>query len=180
MMIAAIRHRKSVRKFQETPVEEEKLMEILEAARLAPSGNNKQPWYFIVVKNENVKQDVAIATNNQMWIASAPVVIVAIADICARSENYTGMYVDEETSGFDLKRVLRDTTIAITQILLEVDNQGLGACWCGAFTQKTIRPVLNIPDDKFVLAVIPVGYPAEEPKAKPRKDLNSILRYETW
>ena len=179
-MIAAIRHRKSVRKFQERPVEEEKLMEILEAARLAPSGNNKQPWYFIVVKKENVKQDVAIATNNQMWIASAPVVIVAIADICARSENYAGKYVDEETSGFDLKRVLRDTTIAITHILLEVDNQGLGACWCGAFTQDTIRPVLNIPDDKFVLAVIPVGYPAEEPKAKPRKDLNSILRYETW
>lgn len=180
MMIAAIRHRKSVRKFQETPVEEEKLMEILEAARLAPSGNNKQPWYFIVVRDENVKQNLAIATNNQMWIASAPIVIVAVADICARSENYTGMYVDEETSGFDLKRVLRDTTIAITHILLEVDNQGLGACWCGAFTQETIRPVLNIPDDKFVLAVIPVGYPAEEPKAKPRKTLAEIIRYESW
>lgn len=179
-MIAAIRHRKSVRKFQETPVEEEKLMEILEAARLAPSGNNKQPWYFIVVRDENVKQNLAIATNNQMWIASAPIVIVAVADICARSENYTGMYVDEETSGFDLKRVLRDTTIAITHILLEVDNQGLGACWCGAFTQETIRPVLNIPDDKFVLAVIPVGYPAEEPKAKPRKTLAEIIRYESW
>jgi nitroreductase len=56
----------------------------------------------------------------------------------------------------------------------------LGACWCGAFTQAGIRPVLNIPDDKFVLAVIPIGYPAEEPKAKPRKTLEEIIRYERW
>ena len=179
-MIEAIRHRKSVRKFQEIAIEDQKLIEILEAARLAPSGNNKQPWVFIVIKDEILKQEVAVATNNQMWIASAPVVIVAIADICARSENYAGMLVDEETSGFDLKRAIRDTAIAVTHLLLEVDNQGLGACWCGAFRQEGIRPILGIPDDKFVLAVIPVGYPAEEPKARPRKDLESILRHETW
>ncbi len=179
-MIEAIRHRKSVRKFQEIAIEDQKLIEILEAARLAPSGNNKQPWVFIVIKDEILKQEVAVATNNQMWIASAPVVIVAIADICARSENYAGMLVDEETSGFDLKRAIRDTAIAVTHLLLEVDNQGLGACWCGAFRQEGIRPILGIPDDKFVLAVIPVGYPAEEPKARPRKNLKSILRHETW
>lgn len=179
-MIEAIRHRKSVRKFQEIAIEDQKLIEILEAARLAPSGNNKQPWVFIVIKDELLKQEVAVATNNQMWIASAPVVIVAIADICARSENYAGMLVDEETSGFDLKRAIRDTAIAVTHLLLEVDNQGLGACWCGAFRQEGIRPILGIPDDKFVLAVIPVGYPAEEPKARPRKNLKSILRHETW
>lgn len=179
-MIEAIKHRKSVRKFKEKAVEDEKLNEILEAARLAPSGNNKQPWFFIVIKDDHLKQEVVVATNNQMWIASAPVVIVAIADICARSENYAGMLVDEETSGFDLKRAIRDTAIAVTHMLLEVDNQGLGACWCGAFRQEGIRPALGIPEDKFVLAVIPVGYPAEEPKAKPRKDLKSILRYETW
>jgi len=179
-MLESIHHRKSIRKYKNTPVEDEKLQHILEAARLAPSGNNKQPWLFIVIKDERVKQEVALATNNQMWIASAPVVIVAIADICARSENYAGMFVDEETNGFDLKRVIRDTAIAVTHILLEVDNQGLGACWCGAFKQEGIRPVLNIPDDKFVLAVIPVGYPAEQPKARPRKDLKAILRYESW
>lgn len=180
MMIEAIRHRKSVRKFQAKPVEEEKLMEILEAARLAPSGNNKQPWFFVVIKDETVKEDVAVATNNQMWIASAPVVIVAVGDMCARSQDYAGLYVDEETNSFDVKRIVRDTTIAVTHLLLEVDNQGLGACWCGAFTQAGIRPVLNIPDDKFVLAVIPIGYPAEEPKAKPRKMLEEIIRYERW
>lgn len=179
-MIEAIKQRRSIRKFQEKPIEQDKLTEILEAARLAPSGNNKQPWFFIVVKDETLKHEVAVGTRNQLWIASAPVVIVAVADICARSDNYAGMFVDEDTSSFDLKRVIRDTTIAITQLLLEVDNQGLGACWCGAFTQASIRPVLNIPEDKFVLAVIPVGYPAEEAAARPRKELSSILRYETW
>ena len=180
MMIEAIQHRRSVRNFQEKSIEDEKLNEILEAARLAPSGNNRQPWFFIVIKDGLIKNEVAVATNNQAWIASAPVVIVAVADLCARSQDYAGMFVDEETSSFDVKRIIRDTTIAITHILLEVDNQGLGACWCGAFTQEGIRPVLGIPEDKFVLAVIPVGYPAEEPKAKPRKTLEEIIKYERW
>ena len=179
-MIEAIQHRRSVRNFQEKSIEDEKLNEILEAARLAPSGNNRQPWFFIVIKDGLIKNEVAVATNNQAWIASAPVVIVAVADLCARSQDYAGLYVDEETNSFDVKRIVRDTTIAVTHILLEVDNQGLGACWCGAFTQETIRPVLNIPDDKFVLAVIPVGYPAEEPKARPRKILEEVIRHERW
>lgn len=180
MMIEAIQHRRSVRNFQEKSIEDEKLNEILEAARLAPSGNNRQPWFFIVIKDGLIKNEVAVATNNQAWIASAPVVIVVVADLCARSQDYAGMFVDEETSSFDVKRIIRDTTIAITHILLEVDNQGLGACWCGAFTQDSIRPVLGIPEDKFVVAVIPVGYAAEEPKAKPRKALEEIVRYERW
>ncbi len=180
MMIESIKHRRSVRKFQEKPIEEEKLLEILEAARLAPSGNNKQPWVFIVIKNEENRKKVAQVTGEQLWIASAPVVIVAVADLSARSDRFEGQYLDEESPQFDLKRSIRDTAIAVEHILLEADNQGLGTCWCGAFRQKTIRPVLNIPDDKFVLAVIPVGYPAEQPKARPRKDLKAILRYESW
>ena len=179
-MIESIKHHRSVRKFKDKAVEAEKLNEILQAARLAPSGNNIQPWYFIVIKDETVKQEVALATSNQMWIAKAPVVIVAVADIFASNENFAGMVVDEEMSAFDLKRVIRDTSIAVTHILLEVDNQGLGACWCGAFTQQSIRPVLGIPEDKFVLAVIPIGYPAEEPKARPRKALEEIVKNERW
>lgn len=180
MMIESIKHRRSVRKFQEKPIEDEKLLEILEAARLAPSGNNKQPWVFIVIKNEENRKKVAQVTGEQLWIASAPLVIVAVADLSARTDRYEGQYLDEESPQFDLKRSIRDTAIAVEHILLEADNQGLGACWCGAFKQEGIRPVLNIPDDKFVLAVIPVGYPAEQPKARPRKDLKAILRYESW
>ncbi len=179
-MIEAIKHRRSIRKFENKPVEDEKLNKILEAARLAPSGNNRQPWFFIIVKDDIVKQELAVATSNQMWLAHAPLVIVAVADLVARGEGFAGMYIDEDSGLADVKSIIRDTTIPITQILLEVDNQGLGACWCGAFKQKDVRPVLGIPGDKYVLAVIPVGYPAEEPKAKPRKAMEEIIKYERW
>lgn len=179
-MIDSIQHRRSVREFLDQPVEDAKLNEILEAARLAPSGNNKQPWHFIVIKDQGMKNAVATATNNQLWIASVLVVIVAVADMLARSEDFAGMVVDEETSIFDLKRIVRDTAIAVTHILLEVDHQGLGACWCGAFTQRGIRPVLGIPEEKFVVAVIPIGYPAKQPQGKTRKSLEEIVRYERW
>lgn len=179
-MIDAIKHRRSIRKFENKPVEDEKLNKILEAARLAPSGSNQQPWFFIIVKDDIVKQELAVATNNQMWIAHAPLVIVAVADLAARGEGFAGMYIDEDSGLFDVKLTVRDTAIAVTHLLLEVDNQGLGACWCGAFKQKDIRPVLGIPGDKYVLAVIPVGYPDEEPKVKPRKAMEEIIKYERW
>lgn len=179
-MIEAIKHRRSIRKFENKPVEDEKLNKILEAARLAPSGSNQQPWFFIIVKDDIVKQELAVATNNQMWIAHAPLVIVAVADLVARGEGFAGMYIDEDSGLFDVKLTIRDTAIAVTHLLLEVDKQGLGACWCGAFKQIDIRPVLGIPGDKYVLAVIPVGYPAEEPKVKPRKAMEEIIKYERW
>lgn len=179
-MIESIRHRRSIRKFQEKPIEAEKLDEVLEAARLSFSGNNRQPWSFIVIQDEQLKREVANETNHQAWIATAPVVIVAVADMLARSEDYAGMVVDEETGSFDLKRIIRDTAIAVTHILLEVDNQGLGACWCGAFRQEGIRPLLDIPPDKFVLAVIPIGYAAEHPEPRGRKAITDIIRYERW
>jgi len=179
-MIEAIKHRRSIRKFENKPVEDEKLNKILETTRLAPSGSNQQPWFFIIVKDDIVKQELAVATNNQMWIAHAPLVIVAVADLAARGEGFAGMYIDEDSGLFDVKLTIRDTAIAVTHLLLEVDNQGLGACWCGAFKQKDIRPVLGIPGDKYVLAVIPVGYPAEEPKFKPRKAMEEIIKYERW
>ena len=97
-MLFRSRRRKSVRKFLVKPIEDQKLNEILLAARLAPSGNNRQPWSFIVIKDELVREEVSVATNNQMWIATAPVVIVAVADICAMNENYADMIVDEETN----------------------------------------------------------------------------------
>lgn len=75
---------------------------------------------------------------------------------------------------------IRDTAIAVENMLLEADAQGLGTCWVGFFVQSEIRPVLGIPDNKFVLAVIPIGYPAEQPPARPRKPLTAIVRYEKW
>jgi len=90
------------------------------------------------------------------------------------------LYLDENSPDWELKRSIRDTAIATENILLEADAQGLGTCWVGFFVQSEIRPVLGIPDDKFVLAVIPIGYPAEQPSARPRKPLSEIVRWEKW
>ncbi|MGI6259221.1 MAG: nitroreductase family protein [Anaerolineaceae bacterium] len=180
MMIESIRHRRSIRKYLPTPVEEEKLQAVLEAARLAPSGNNKQPWAFIVVKEEAGRVALAEATRKQMWIAEAPIVIVAVADVEARGVDVEGLVLDEHSPLWELKRVIRDTAIAIGYLLLEADNQGLGTCWCGAFEQDDIRPLLGIPEDKFVLAVIPLGYADQEPPARPRRALEEIVHYERW
>ena len=179
-MIESIKNRRSIRKFLDKPLEEEKLTTILEAARLAPSGNNAQPWHFIVVKDEKAKQVLAKAVNEQVWIASAAAVIVAVADSSKRGEDSPGTFVDEESPSMDLKRGIRDTTIAVSHILLEVDNQGLGACFCGGFTQKSVRPVLGVPEDKFVVAVIPIGYPAEKPAPRPRKAMDEIVKIGHW
>jgi nitroreductase len=95
-------------------------------------------------------------------------------------ETEPGLYLDETSPHWELKRAIRDTAIAVENILLEADAQGLGTCWVGFFVQSEIRPVLGIPDDKFVLAVIPIGHPAEQPAARPRKPLSDIVRYENW
>ena len=179
-MIASIQHRRSIRKFTPDPIEPEKLHSVLEAGRLAPSGNNKQPWAFIVVQSEQQRQAVMEVSHNQTWMMTAPTFIVAVADMAARVEPEPGLYLDETSPHWELKRAIRDTAISIENMLLEADAQGLGTCWVGFFVQAEIRPVLGIPDDKFVVAVIPIGYPAEQPAARPRKPLADIVRYERW
>ena len=179
-MIEAIQHRRSIRKYTSDPIEPEKLQSVLEAGRLAPSGNNKQPWMFIVVESEQQRQTVMEASHNQTWMMTAPVFIVAVADMAARSDVNPAIYLDENSPHWELKRAIRDTAIAIENMLLEADAQGLGTCWVGFFVQSEIRPVLGIPNNKFVLAVIPIGYPAEQPPARPRKPLTDIVRYEHW
>ena len=179
-MIESIQHRRSIRKFTSDPIDPEKLEAMLEAAKLAPSGNNKQPWTFIVVQSEQQRLAVMEACHRQTWMITAPAFIVAVADISARVETKPGLYLDENSPDWELKRAIRDTAIATENILLEADAQGLGTCWVGFFVQSEIRPVLGIPDDKFVLAVIPLGYADQEPPARPRRALEEIVRYERW
>lgn len=179
-MIESIKHRRSVRKYTSDPIESEKLQSVLEAARLAPSGNNKQPWTFIVVQSAQQRQAVMEACHRQTWMMTAPAFIVAVADMASRVETEPGLFLDENSPHWELKRAIRDTAIATENMLLEADAQGLGTCWVGFFVQSEIRPVLGIPDDKFVLAVIPIGYPAEQPLARPRKPISEIVRYEKW
>ena len=179
-MIKAIAGRKSTRKYNSTHVEDEKILQLLESARLAPSGKNTQPWNFIIVRSEETKDKIIKADNNQQWMKTAPVFIVCVADIRCRIKDGREIYLDEDSGLPELKQIIRDTAIAIEHILLEAENIGLSSCWTAWFSQKDIRPIMDIPDDKYVVGVITIGYSDKEGSAAPKKSLESIVRYEKW
>lgn len=177
-MIKEIEMRRSIRKYIDKPVENEKITEILESARLAPSGNNTQPWHYIVVESKEMREKIMTASHNQKWMLTAPVFIVCAADVRCRIKE--DISIDDNSPQDEVKRIIRDTAISVGYMLLQATNLGLGTCWVGDFTQEEIRPVLNIPSDKYVVGVITVGYPNEAPKPRPRKNLEDIVHHELW
>lgn len=179
-MLKEITARRSIRKYTDKPVDDEIILTLLESARLAPSGSNTQPWHFIVIKSEDTRKRVAAAAHNQNWMVTAPVHIVCIGDIRCRIGGDVPIAIDENSPQMEVKQIIRDTAIAVEHIVLTAEHQGLGTCWVAKFTQNDIRPVLNIPEDKFVLCVLTVGYPAEQPKSRPRKKLDEIIHKESW
>ena len=180
MLIPSIVHRRSIRKYTDQPVEEDKLMAVLEAARLAPSGNNSQPWYFIVITDPEVKAAVIEADHAQAWMRSAPVLIACVADAGVRLKDDPDLHIDEDSSQFQVKQIVRDTAIATTHILLQADALGLGTCWTGFYNQQDMRAALHLPTDKFVVGIITLGYPAEDPPQRSRRALEDMVRFQLW
>lgn len=179
-MIKSIEMRRSIRKYKNKDVSDESIIRIVESARLAPSGSNTQPWHFIVVKDESTKQKILEVAHNQKWMVSAPVFIVCIADIRSRIKEGIKLSLDENSPEEEVKQIIRDTSIATEHILLTASSLGLGSCWVAWFTQSRIRPVLNIPSDKYVVGIITLGYADEQPMPRPRKKMEEILHYELW
>ena len=180
-MIKEIRSRKSTRKYNYTPVDDEKILQLIESARLTPSGSNTQPWNFIIVKSEDIKEQIAKVDGNQMWMKTAPVFIVCVADIrCRVKDDSVEIFLDEESGLRELKQVVRDTAIAIEHILLEAESIGLSSCWTAYFDQKDIRPILGIPNDKYVVGIVTIGYADASGGSAPRRPLESMIRYEKW
>lgn len=175
-----IQIRRSIRKYLNRPIEDEKIMQLIESARLAPSGSNTEPWRFIIVKSEWMRQKIAETANDQKWMLSAPVFIVCVADSSARMNTDPQLKLDENSPQEAVKQMIRDTSIAIEHMILEATSLGLGSCWVSWFTQKQIRPILSIPPDKYVVAIVTVGYADEKPTARPRKKIEEIVRYEHW
>jgi len=179
-MIKEIKMRRSIRKYINKVVEDEKIIKLLESAILAPSGSNTQPWHFIVVKSEVNRQKLAEVSHNQKWMISAPVFIVCIADIRSRIDKAVDLSLNEDSPQEELKQIIRDTSISIDHILLEATSLELGTCVVAWFSQEEIRPVLNIPADKYVVGIITLGYADETPKERPRKKIKEIIHYENW
>lgn len=168
-VMEAIRKRCSVRSYQDRPVEKEKLEQILEAARLAPSASNRQEWRFIVVQDKDVRKRLAEAAKGQTFVGEAPVVIAA----CARTDNHV------MTCGQACYPI--DVAIAIEHMALKATEEGLGACWIGAFYEEKVREILGIPQDIRVVELLILGYPAKpRPAAKNRLDIKEIVMHDKW
>lgn len=152
--------RRSIRKYKDASVPKEKILKMLEAARIAPSASNRQPWHFIVIENKETIKKLAKAE----WAAEAPLMIVGLADQAA-SPNWCS----------------NDLGIAFEHLVLAATNLGLGACWMGQTGREDlIKGLLGIPDNFKVVAVIPIGVPDETPKPKERKSLDAIVSWEKY
>ena len=178
-LLKEIANRRSVRKFENRPIDADVLQKLIESARLAPSGSNTQPWTFIIVTEEEMKRKIVHADHDQIWMLQAPVFIVCVADIRTRIPE-GDLYLDENSAEPELKRIIRDTAIAVEHMVLQAEHLGLATCHTGWFRQEEIRPLLGIPEDKYVCNVLVVGYAKEIPKQRPRRPLEELIKYERW
>ncbi len=161
--------RRSTRAFTDEAVTDDEIVKLLEAARLAPSAGNVQPWFFVVVRDAETKRRICEAALNQSFIEKAPVVIVVCADPEKSKQRYGGR-------GETLFCV-QDSAAAVQNLLLAAVDLGLGACWVGAFSEDMVKAALRIPENLRPVAVVPVGRPAEMPSLPRRRALGEIVRY---
>jgi len=169
-VLEAAAKRRSIRRYKTNPVRDQVLQRVLEAARLAPSGKNLQPWKFIVVKNQTLKDQLGEASNRQFFMAKAPLIIVACGypDSCY---SRLGRY---------MKSWPVDVAVALEHLILQAAEEGLGTCWIGAFEEEKVKEILGIPREVKVLALTPLGYPDEVPSARRRKSLEEIVSYDGY
>jgi len=158
-----VKNRRSIRKYKSEPIPKEKLEMILEATRLAPSAANRQPWHFIIVQDQDRKKALAEAANKQSFLSDAAAIAVALGD--------------PEVSA---KWHEKDAMIAMEHMVLAATTLGYGTCWIGAFNEDAVKDLLKIPTKMKVVALLPIGVPAEKPAPRPRKELSEIFFKEEW
>ncbi|MGB2578331.1 nitroreductase [Elusimicrobium simillimum] len=177
-ILEPILNRRSIRKYEPKPVEQEKLEAVLEAARLAPSACNSQPWHFVVFNDEEIKNNFCNTVftglyKNTMFAAAAPVIIAVISDKGNFTSRVGNMVLRTEL-------YLIDQGLAGENIALQADALGLGTCFIGWFDSKKAAKFLNLPSGKKVELLIALGYPAEKPEPRPRKNTQEIVSYNKY
>ncbi len=170
--------RQSQRNYADTPVEKEKITACLEAARMAPSACNAQPWKFIVVDDQTLKNQLADATSNRLlpmnhWTKQAPIHVV----LTLESPNFMSKMGEMIR---DKKFILMDVGIAAEHFCLQATELGLGTCMIGWFNEKKVKELLNIPKSKRAMLIITLGYPEGNHRDKVRKNLDKIVSYNKY
>lgn len=164
-----ITSRYSVRAYRPDPIEDEKLQVVLEAARLAPTAANRQPFQLIVIHTANHEKEIG-KIYSRSWFVQAPVIIC----VCAISSQ---AWI-RESDRFNARLI--DATIVADHLILAATNLGLGTCWIAAFNVEAARSVLQLPDEVEPVIFTPIGYPADQPGLKIRKPMIELVRYEHW
>jgi len=153
-----VRVRRSIRRYKPgVGLEPGHLRAILEAARLAPSAKNLQPWYLVVVEDQRRKEALAEAAMGQRFIADASIVVVCLSDP-ARSPRWHD----------------KDAMIALEHVALAATALGYGSCWIGAFDREAVKRIIRAPEGLEVVAMMAIGVPDEEPPPRPRRPLSEL------
>jgi nitroreductase len=168
----AIQNRRSIRQFKKQDVSDEMVDKLAEAARMAPTAGNAQPYQLVIVRQEEQKQRLSKAAYGQKQVASASVVFVVCADLKRAQESYA-------ERGRTLY-CIQDTAVVTQNILLAAHALGLGTCWIGAFKEDEAKKVVNAPEDVRPVSMIPVGYPAESPAQRPRRQPAEFVHKEAF
>ncbi len=162
-----VRQRRSVRRFEDRSLPPEMVDTLLEAAQWAPSGGNLQPWHFYVVEEASVREQMVDVAKGQTFVAEAPMIIV----VCADPDRSAERYHERGRTLF----CLQDTAAAVQNVLLAAVHLGLGACWIGLFDEEECSQVLSLPPHLRPVAMIPVGFPAQQPRVRPRRPIEEIV-----
>jgi nitroreductase len=166
-LFQAIQTRRSVRAFTSQPIPETALQQILAACNQAPSAGNLQAYEIYVVRQPAQKQALTDCANGQGFLLQAPVVLAFCTHAKRAEERYgkrgTGLYTTQ------------DATIACTYAMLAATGLGLATVWVGAFDEKAAQEAISAPEGVIPIAMLPIGYPAENPPARPRRALNEIV-----
>ncbi len=175
-----IEGRRSVRQYTNQPIGEDLLAKILDAGRLAPTAGNLQPWEFIVIRDEEVKERVVASTypgadssspKVQSWISQAPVLVVVCIDATQSVAKYGPLGAEV---------ALLDGAAAIQNMILAAVAYGVGSCWVSGYRTDELKAALQIPEGVKPLAILPLGHPANIPEPRKKRELRAIIRYEQY
>ena len=182
-VLEAIKTRRSIRKYKATPVDDKTIELVLEAARWAPSWDNTQCWRFIVVRDSNIKAELAQTLGIELGkpnpatnaVRNAPVVIVACAEL--EKSGYIGGELSTDKGDW---WYMFDTALAMQNLVLAAHSLGLGTVYIGLFNAKKVASILEVPPGFCVVAMTPLGYPDQEPKPRPRRKRSETVFYEKY
>ncbi len=172
-VLDVIKERGSIKKYKDKPISRDDLLKILEAARLAQSAANRQPWQFIIVTDKATKEKLMQEAHRPDrppvgHIGSATTVIVCLGN--PKECRPVGPF-----EGFTI-----DLSIAIENMALASWDLGIGSCWIGAFDEDRVKSILGVPEDLRVVSLLTLGYPDEAPRPKVRKSMEEIIHYEKY